>query len=413
MLLLAACGEPGIEGLAAGDAGSNPSCTASCSDSGADTGPGAVEDAGSDSDRAEPDAGPGDAGTDCPLGPGASIHVDPTGSDSNDGLSADSPLATIQAGLALARPGDNVVLAPGEYLEDVDSVRDGAADAPITVVGPADAVVRGSWEDDDDDDRVVEIGHDHHVLCGFTIDGLSGDPALEASYHDKLLYVMGAALEDKPDPVVGLRVLFVTLRNAGGECVRLKYFTREAEIAHSTVGPCGIFDFTDGFSGDGKNGEGVYIGTAPEQLERNPTDTPDESNDNWIHDNAFDTRGNECVDIKEGASGNLVESNTCTGQRDPESGGMDSRGSGNAFFDNEIFGCAGAGVRLGGDGPEDGTNNEVRANDLHDNQNGGIKLEAWPQADICENAIEDNDGGAIVGSFAEDAADLDPTAPCP
>ncbi|CAN5574220.1 hypothetical protein BH20ACT18_BH20ACT18_07020 [soil metagenome] len=43
------------------------------------------------------------------------------------------------------------------------------------------------------------------------------------------------------------------------------------------------------------------------------------------------TKGNECVDVKENSSKNLVESNRWTGQKDKEAGGFDSRGNGNTF----------------------------------------------------------------------------------
>ena len=43
------------------------------------------------------------------------------------------------------------------------------------------------------------------------------------------------------------------------------------------------------------------------------------------------TNGNECVDIKEGASGNLIEHNECSNQLDDQSGCYDSRGDDNTF----------------------------------------------------------------------------------
>ena len=55
-----------------------------------------------------------------------------------------------------------------------------------------------------------------------------------------------------------------------------------------------------------------------------------------IHHNNFDTKGNEAVDIKEGAMYNIVEYNTVTGQKDPDSGGLDSRGDKNIFRYNTV-----------------------------------------------------------------------------
>jgi hypothetical protein len=53
-------------------------------------------------------------------------------------------------------------------------------------------------------------------------------------------------------------------------------------------------------------------------------------------------------------SGNIIEYNNCTGQKNPESGGFESRGNGNIFRYNEVYGNLGFGVRLGSDTTADG-----------------------------------------------------------
>jgi hypothetical protein len=332
----------------------------------------------------------------------AELYVSPSGDDASAGADPAHPLRTIQRALDLAQPGTRITLAPGVYKQDIRSVRDGLPSAPITLAGPADAVIKGAGSA-----HVVEINHDNITLQGFTIDGLWGDPNQAAGYRDKLLYVLG---KQPRDGVSGLRVLGMTFRNAGGECVRLRYFAQRNEIAGSTIATCGVHDFR--FGAGGKNGEGIYIGTAPEQRGdgKNPTADPDQSSANWIHNNSFDTQGNECVDIKEAASANLVENNRCTGQRDPESGGMDARGSGNIFRSNEIFGSAGAGVRLGGDTAADGTGNDMYDNRIHDNKSGGIKFQRQPQGRVCGNLMANNAGGDAVGSYA---SAFHPAAACP
>jgi Right handed beta helix region/Protein of unknown function (DUF1565) len=317
-------------------------------------------------------------------------YVSPAGSDANAG-SADAPFKSIQKAIDLAQAGDTVSLASGTYMQDVLSRRAGTAIAPITITGPSHAVVKGGGRA-----RIFEINHDFITFDGFTIDGQAGDSASAAGYRDKLLYVLGKAPRDG---VEGLRVLHMSFRNAGGECLRLRYFAQRNEIANSTFQNCGVHDFR--FGGGGKNGEAIYIGTAPEQLGdgKNPTIDPDQSNANWVHDNTFDTQGNECVDVKEASSANLVERNTCTGQRDPESGGFDARGSGNIFRLNRSYGNAGAGVRLGGDRTTDGTANDVYDNAIYDNRAGGIKVQQQPQGRICGNTMSGNTGGDAVGSY--------------
>lgn len=328
-------------------------------------------------------------------------YVSPQGSDSNRGTSADVPLKTIQQALRFAQPGDTITLAPGDYFQDVVSERNGTADAPITITGPANAVIKGAGNA-----RIVQINHDYLTLKGFTIDGLHGNAASRDGYRDKLLYAIGA---ETRAGVLGMRVLNMTFKNAGGECLRLRYFAQQNEIASSTFQNCGVHDFR--FSAGGKNGEAIYIGTAPEQLKdgKNPTADPDQSNGNWIHHNTFNTQGNECVDIKEAATRNIIENNTCTGQKDPESAGFDSRGSGNTFRNNTSYGNTGAGIRLGGDTSSDGTNNDVYGNIIRDNKAGGIKFQRTPQRVVCGNTMSGNTGGDAVGSYA---SSYRPTAAC-
>ncbi|MBC8075157.1 MAG: hypothetical protein H7Y32_03700, partial [Chloroflexales bacterium] len=331
---------------------------------------------------------------------GSIYYVNPNGNDGNSGTSAGSAFKTIQKGLDVAQAGDTVTLAPGTYTQDVLTKRNGAAGAPITIVGPSNAVVKGGGNA-----RIIEINHSYTVLSGFTIDGqYSG-----SSYRDKLIYVLG---KQARTALSGTKLLGLTIRNAGGECVRLRYYVQNSEIANNSFQNCGRVDYPNGnWGGSGKNGEGVYIGTAPEQRTdgKNPDSSPDLSNGNWVHNNAFNTQGNECVDIKESASGNIIEYNTCTGQKDVESGGFDSRGNGNTFRYNEVFGNLGAGVRLGGDTSSDGTRNTVVFNNMYDNRSGGIKVQTSPQTEICGNTMSNNSGGNAVGDYG---SQYNPTQAC-
>ncbi len=326
---------------------------------------------------------------------GKKYYVSSTGNDNLDGLSEKSALFTIQNAIDLLQPGDGVILADGTYLQDFVTRRNGTDSKPIIITGSKKAVIKGSGKNQ----RIIEINHDFQILKGFTVDGLNGDNNDEKNYRDKLIYAQG---NEPLNGITGLRILDMDLKNAGGECVRIKYFAQKNEIAHNNIVGCGAYDFI--FKGEGKNGEGIYIGTAPEQIadDKNPTQDIDLSNDNWIHDNFINTQGNECVDIKEGSSGNLVENNKCTGQKDTESAGLDSRGSGNVFRKNEVYGSKGAGIRLGGDKKSDGINNVVAENFLHDNENGGIKFQRNPQKQICGNRFKNNKKGDLVGEYGSE-----------
>ena len=53
--------------------------------------------------------------------------------------------------------------------------------------------------------------------------------------------------------------------NGRGECVRLKNFVVNADVSGNTIQHCGLYDYE---FGDGKNGEGIYIGTSTNQVWR-------------------------------------------------------------------------------------------------------------------------------------------------
>ncbi|MFF2729492.1 DUF1565 domain-containing protein [Streptomyces sp. NPDC058008] len=324
-------------------------------------------------------------------------YVSPSGNDSAAGTSAGAPLAGIQKALDLAPTGAVVHLAPGTYRQDIVTTRPG-----VTLTGPSDAVVKGAGGS-----RIVQVRHDSTTLSGFTVDGLHGSADDVAGYRLKLIYVMSTT----PGNGVGaLHITGMTLRNAADECLRLRYLVTGAEVDGNTITDCGVADFR--FGGGGKNGEGIYLGTAPEQQGANgaPDAAPDVSRNNRIHHNTIVTRGNECVDVKENSTVNYVEYNDCSGQKDPGSGGLDARGSGNIFRYNTVHDNVGAGVRLGGDSATDGTGTSVYGNTITGNAGGGIKFMRTPQGPVCTNTMSGNTGGDAVGTYG---AGYDPTGSCP
>ncbi|MGO4386517.1 nitrous oxide reductase family maturation protein NosD [Microvirga sp. 2YAF29] len=311
-----------------------------------------------------------------------------------------NPLPSIQEALDRAMPGDTIRLMPGRYFQDFKTVRDGRLGNPIVIEGQKNAIVSGAGEP-----RIVQINHDYIELRNFTVDGKHSTSDSEDAYRDKLIYAVGA---HSGDGVTGVRIIGMKLKNAGGECIRFRYQARRNEVAHSTIQNCGVYDFV--FDGGGKNGEGIYIGTAPEQLGKNgvPDSAIDRSDGNWIHHNTFDTRGNECVDIKEGSSGNIVEHNRCTGQKDKDSAGLDARGNGNIFRHNIVYRNRGAGIRLGGDTAQDGIQNSAYANTLRDNAVGSLKVMTNPQGKICGNIV----AGRKTETTGRFGQIIDPRQPC-
>ncbi|MBI4756477.1 MAG: hypothetical protein HY778_13890 [Betaproteobacteria bacterium] len=345
-------------------------------------------------------------------------HVAPGAGQEGDGRPG-HPLGSIQQALGRAGPGERVALAAGDYREDLVSVRDGAPDRPIVLEGPRTAVIRGSGRSA----RVILIRHDHLILRGFTVDGLDGDPRLRGSWRNKLVYLAG---EQPGDPVVGVKLLRLHLRNAGGECLRIRYHARDIEVAESVIERCGAYDFHLGGQGSGaharletgslpsegapararpggsgRNGEGIYVGTSSRQWDdgRNPTGGPDATHAVHIHNNRIDTGAAECIDIKEGAHDNLVEHNECHGQADPNSGGISVRGDANTVRHNLVVAPAGAGVRVGGnevDGRRYGVGNTVRDNRVEGAGARAFKILVRPQALVCGNLAVGSPGGDIT-----------------
>ncbi len=342
----------------------------------------------------------------CTSDPGRELFVAPSGQVGHDGRSRETPFARIQAAIDLAEPGDVVRILPGEYLEDLETRRDGRPGSPIRLVGVPDAngrrpVVRGAGES-----HIVDVRHSHVWLEDLAVDGLFGDPSDAAGYRSKLLYASGSVGEAGFEGLKGVRLLRLVLRNAGTECVRFRYEVVESEIAESLVENCGVWDFR--FGRGRKNGEAIYVGTAPEQLPDHEAIVADASNGNWIHHNFLRSNGAECVDVKEGAEANRIERNDCSGLRDTESGGISIRGTRNIVRANVVHDNAGAGIRLGGDRETDGIQNEVVGNELYRNAYAAFKVIAQPQARLCGNRVRNGD--TLVRGRDVDA--LDPRGAC-
>lgn len=325
--------------------------------------------------------------------PGKTFYISLDGNDKNSGLESNQSMKTIQKAINAAEPGDTINIADGEYLQDIVSKRNGTNEKRITLQGSDKAVIKGGGNN-----RIIEINHDFITLRGFTVDGhFDASKKKEKGFRDKLIFVQSN------EPKKGVSHLLIdnmTIQNAGGECIRLKYLAEKNEISNNMIRNCGTYDFV--FDKGGKNGEGIYIGTAPEQLKSNPTKDIDVSKNNWIHHNTIDTAGNECVDMKEGSMQNIVEYNSCTGQKDEDSGGIGSRGNENVIRYNQIFNNKGAGIRLGGDKKNYGINNFIYENTIRDNDSGGIKIQRKPQGKICKNIFTNNKGGEFVGKYEDD-----------
>jgi Right handed beta helix region/Protein of unknown function (DUF1565) len=274
------------------------------------------------------------------------------------------PYRTISRAVRAAQAGDTVLVAAGRYAEYVTSARPGRPGAPIRIVGRPGAhlvgprgIARG---------RLVQLLHDHVTV-----------ESLELSGANILVWVRGAS---------GVRLLGNQIHDAGGECVRLKDHAQGNLVAGNRIARCGRVRFN--LAKGSKNGEGVYIGTAPEQA----GGRPDRSDGNRVLRNRIAPSA-ECVEVKEAARRNRVEHNRCAGSDDPDGAGFSSRGDRTVFRANISTRHAGAGIRLGGDRPTQGLHNAVVGNLLADNAGYGLKLMRSPQGRIAANTFARNRRG--------------------
>ncbi len=304
------------------------------------------------------------------------FFVSPDGDDLNTGNNTQAPLQTISYALELAQPGDSIKLMSGEYIQNITTVRAGTSSQPILIIGSPGAVVKGTGKT-----TIANIQHSYIELKNFTIDGLFGRGTKAKDYRKKLVYIKGL----KNKGIRNVKLLNMTILNARDECIRIKYFAQNIEVANSRISHCGTEDFL--FNGGGHNGEAIYIGTAPEQLNKNPTSEPDQSNNNWIHNNFIEPFGSECVDVKEGSSFNVIEYNQCSHEKDKKVAGIAIRGNQNIVRHNIIYNNMGAGIRLGGDLPSDGIENDIYGNQFSDNKFSALKIMAEPQGKICGNTF--------------------------
>ena len=184
------------------------------------------------------------------------MYVSPAGDDNTGDGSEAAPLRTIQAALDEAEAGTVVNLAPGEYREQLTTMRDGEPDAPITIRGPENgkdpagrnqAVLYGTG-------RIVNIDHSFYTLEGFTIDGQERLPgaqlptdlgAIDAfkngaqpQIEDSKLVYIGSA--DTAQDITGVTIRNMFLTEAGTECVRMRNNANGNTITDSVIQYCGL-----------------------------------------------------------------------------------------------------------------------------------------------------------------------------
>lgn len=218
--------------------------------------------------RTTPDSG-GSAGSGTPTVEG-SIYVGPDGAEDNPGTEA-APLGRIQDALSEAEPGGTIHLLPGEYREDVQTIRPGEPDAPTTITGPPAAVWRGGSPAA----SCFEIHHSHVHVTGITIDGLVDESRAYESrdaYASTLVSMSPTATHTVAEwePVDYLRDVVLEPSRMGNWATNMVFVNRlrgSSIGGFEVIGPAGMMyhpNVEDPV--EAHVGEIVYIGTGPDDI---------------------------------------------------------------------------------------------------------------------------------------------------
>lgn len=233
------------------------------------------------------------------------IHVSRDGSDDNPGTE-DEPLSSIQTAVERVEPGQTIYVHPGEYVESVAFRDGGEPDAPVTLTGPPDAVLKPpeDWEH-----QAVTIGESHIQITGLTITGLYNpdEPENAESYHSGKLIDLNT-FADEVGYIEGLVISPHRIGGAGGALINTKRI-KNCEIGgFKVIGPAGanwIFDDTEHHYG-----EIVYLGTASNNIvNRGDFDDYDNTRNVRVHhiDNSEGHPHSELVDCKTGTESITIE----------------------------------------------------------------------------------------------------------
>jgi hypothetical protein len=218
----------------------------------------------------------------------------------------DDPIGSIQTALIQAAPGDTIQVRPGVYQERIEPPQGGQPDNPITITGPPDAILKS----DPRRYNVVLIRHSHIHITGLTINGLENpDAPGEVNSYSRAQLVQARPPTSTDQYLTDIVVSPHRIGNTQKSIVSLER-TRNAEVGpFRVIGPAGTkYLLTDRA---GHNGEIVYLGTSPSNLETDwhPWSEYDQSSDILVHhiDNSEGYGHSELVNTKLGTHDITVE----------------------------------------------------------------------------------------------------------
>jgi hypothetical protein len=284
------------------------------------------------------------------------LHVATDGDARNTGTET-APLSSIDDAVDRAGPGQTVQVHSGEYVEYVEFTTAGDPDAPITLTGPRDAVLKPP---ETHESQVITVAASHVHITGLTITGLhdpdgSGDPGSYPtdpdSYHSGKLIDLNTFHDGGDDYIEGLVVSPHRIGNAGQAFINSRMI-RDSEIGgFEVIGPAGanwILDDTRDH-----NGEMVYLGTAPDNRVDQGYEEYDRTRNVRVHhiDNSAGYPHSELVDCKGGVENITVEYCTDGGgartDQGPYSRAVSLDGHDCTIRWNDIRDVEGDGLRVG------------------------------------------------------------------
>jgi Periplasmic copper-binding protein (NosD) len=240
--------------------------------------------------------------------------------------------------LQQAKPGQTIQLAPGTYVGAFVGKVSGTAAKPITLKGPANAILRNDKSTGKNYGVYLDTVN-YWVLDGFTVNSSQKGIVTDRSNFNVLKNLTVHDVED--------------------EGVHFRAFSSDNTLQNSRVYNTGRVQ--------PQYGEGVYLGSAKSNWSNISNNQPDTSNRNKVLNNVLGPNVTaEGIDIKEGTREGLIQGNTFIGD------GITGENFGDSVMDMKGDNYLVTGNQVNHT-PTASSNNLVDAFQVHKNSVGGVQ----------------------------------------